>query len=492
MAPGAVRFAGNVIPESAGRIGSRVVLGLLLFGCAAPVMLDLDGRPITHPAQVAMIESGWLVIDSASEPPRATLELAFDAGEQPSDRGQAPNIALRLADGTRLSPARILVGPMVCTGLDPRSQYCAARPSEGPVCRDPSTGINRRCFRALRAEVLLPHVPSADAQLTLDLGPRQVDVRWTRPKAAPHTARAQVSYRPPTPVGLDEYYPVPDDNPLTREKIALGERLFFDPLLSGDSTVACASCHQPARAFSDSLSRSVGVRGLTTQRNAPTILNRAYGTSLFWDGRAASLEQAVVQPIQNPAEMNLPLPALVERLRASQHYRTEFASTFPDRVTAENLARALASYVRSLRSGNAAIDRFLHGDRGALSPEAQAGMRMFNGRANCVACHVGPTFADEKFHNTGVSWGTEDVGRHAVTGSEEDRGVFKTPSLRNVALTAPYMHDGSFRTLDEVVEFYNRGANPNPHLDPEIKPLRLTAEEQRQLVAFLRALTGRP
>jgi len=306
--------------------------------------------------------------------------------------------------------------------------------------------------------------------------------------AAP--ALAQSDHRPRTPVGLDEYFPIPDDNPLSSAKVALGKRLFFDPLLSADRTLACASCHRPAQAFADSTPRSRGVGAQETRRNAPSILNRAYGQSLFWDGRARSLEEAVVQPIENAVEMALPLVTLVERLRRDRGYRAGFARAFPDSVSARNVARALASYVRALRSGDAPIDRYLRGERSALLAEAETGMRLFNGKANCVTCHVGAIFSDERFHNTGVSWGSSDPGRQAATGREEDRGKFKVSSLRNVALTAPYMHDGSIATLEAVIEFYDRGGTPNPNRDPEMHALGLTTREKRALLEFLKSLTG--
>ena len=294
----------------------------------------------------------------------------------------------------------------------------------------------------------------------------------------------------PTPFGLDEYYPVPADNPLTPAGVALGRRLFFDPVLSRDSTVACASCHLPDRAFSDSVVFSRGVAGQRTTRNAPSILNRTYGNALFWDGRAATLEEAVVEPIENPREMALSLRRLVRRLAGDSAYGAAFARAFGDGVSERTVARALASYVRTLRSGNAPADRYLAGDTAALSPEARRGLRVFAGRGNCIACHVGATFTDERFHNTGVAWGGGDPGRFAVTGDSADLGAFKTPSLRNVAVTAPYMHDGSLATLDDVIAFYDGGGTANPRLDPEIRPLGFSAEERRALRAFLEALTG--
>lgn len=300
-------------------------------------------------------------------------------------------------------------------------------------------------------------------------------------------ARGGQPYRPPTPLGLDEYYPVPEDNGLTRERVELGRRLFFDRRLSADRTIACASCHRAEHAFSDTVPKAVGVYGRMGRRNAPALVNLAYARSFFWDGRTETLEEQVLRPIQDSLEMALPLEELVARLARDRAYRRGFHRAFGRGVSADNVARALASYVRTLRVGGSPVDRFRAGDTTALSPEAQRGFRLFIGKANCTACHVGPNFTDEQFHNTGVSWGSGDLGRFAVTGLEADRGRFSTPTLREVACTAPYMHDGSVPTLEKVVEFYDRGATPNPNRDPEIQPLRLKNEERSALVAFLRS-----
>lgn len=314
--------------------------------------------------------------------------------------------------------------------------------------------------------------------------------------AGPDPAGAQQtpdSLRPnwqQTPLGLDLYFLVPESNPLTPAKVALGRRLFFDSTLSVDRTVACVSCHRPERAFADSVPFSAGAGGARAARNTPSLLNRAYGRTFFLDGRMGSLEETVLQPIQNPVEMGMELDEVVSRLQVDPSYRSDFKRVFGDRVTETNLALALASYVRTLRSGDAPIDRFREGDRTSLSADTRAGLRLFTGKANCSACHVGPTFADEQFHNTGVFVGSGDLGRHRVTREDRDRGAFKTPSLRNVALTAPYMHDGSLATLEAVVEFYDRGGKRNAYLDTEIEPLGLSEVERRQLIAFLRSLTA--
>jgi|SRR5688572_21694668 len=279
------------------------------------------------------------------------------------------------------------------------------------------------------------------------------------------------------PLGLDLYMPVPEGNPLSVEKVELGRRLFRDRRLSRDRSIACSSCHDPERAFSDGRPVAIGIARQVGRRNAPALINRGYGRAFFWDGRAATLEEQVLQPIQDPKEMDMTLGEVSERVGLPPH----------------EISRALASYVRAILSGNSRFDRFVNGDRRALSPEQQEGLRVFRGKGNCTSCHVGPNFTDERVHNTGIAWRDGsflDEGRSAVTGQLADRGAFKTPTLREIARTAPYMHDGSRLSLEDVVEYYDRGGNANPALDSELRPLKLTASEKRSLVAFLRALSG--
>jgi cytochrome c peroxidase len=279
------------------------------------------------------------------------------------------------------------------------------------------------------------------------------------------------------PLGLDLYMPVPEDNPVTTERVDRGRELFFDTRLSRDWTIACASCHDPERAFSDGRPVAIGVFNRVGRRSAPALVNRGYGRAFFWDGRAATLEEQVLQPIQDPNEMDMTLPEVSARVG----------------LPIEELSRSLASFVRSLLSGDSPFDRFINGDRAALTPQQQSGLQVFRGKANCTACHVGPTFSDERFHNTGVAWRDGrllDEGRSAVTGRVDDRGAFKTPTLREVARTAPYMHDGSVLTLADVVDFYDKGGNANPRVDSELRPLKLTPAEKDSLVAFLNSLNG--
>jgi cytochrome c peroxidase len=291
------------------------------------------------------------------------------------------------------------------------------------------------------------------------------------------------------PLGLDEHIPVPKDNVMTPAKVELGERLFFDPLLSADRRVSCATCHDPARAFTSGTRIAVGVWGRRGTRNVPTILNRAYGTSFFWDGRAATLEEQVLGPIQDPTEMGLSLSALTDRLQKSDSYSASFARVLGQPSSAAGVARALASYVRAQRAGSALFDRYRAGNADALSEAAIRGLRLFRGRANCSACHSGPNFSDEELHNTGVSWGSADLGRYQVTRLPQDRGAFKTPTLRQLSFTAPYMHDGSFETLEAVVDFYDAGGKTNPYRDPELRQLSLTATDKTDLIAFLQCLS---
>lgn len=296
------------------------------------------------------------------------------------------------------------------------------------------------------------------------------------------------------PAGLDLHMPLPPGSRADQEAVDLGRLLFFDPVLSRDSTLACVSCHQPERAFSDSLEVSVGVFGRRGTRNVPAIVNRGWGRAFFWDGRIETLEEQVLQPILAPMEMDLTIEEAVDRLAAAPAYRMRFRGTFGADPGRKGLATALAAYVRSIRAGDSPFDRAMDGDETALSELERRGLELFQGEARCARCHTGALLTDEAFHNTGLAWrdgAPADSGRALVTGRPDDVGAFKTPTLREVERTAPYMHDGSLATLVEVVDFYDRGGHPNPHLDPLVRELHLDDEEKRALVAFLRALTGR-
>ena len=300
------------------------------------------------------------------------------------------------------------------------------------------------------------------------------------------------------PLGLqaDSAY-VPDSNPLSADKIALGKLLYFDPRLSQDKTVSCASCHSPFHGFADLAPTSKGVNGKLGTRNSPTVINRLFSAEQFWDGRAEDLEAQAHGPLVNPVEMAMAShEVVVKQVSAIAGYTPLFTQAFGSgEITMPRIAQAIASYERTVLSGNSPYDRYQAGDRQALSAEAVRGLELFNGKANCKVCHAGFNFTDESYHNLGVGWDAKtktfrDIGRYEVSKAESEKGAFKTPTLRNIVETAPYMHDGSERSLRQVVEFYNRGGQPNPGLSKEMRPLQLSPQEIDDLVVFLHSLTG--
>jgi cytochrome c peroxidase len=289
--------------------------------------------------------------------------------------------------------------------------------------------------------------------------------------------------------------PLSADNPQDEAKVELGRKLFFDARLSRDRVQSCASCHDPRKGFSDGRPRAVGFGGKELARRSPSILNAGYNIRQFWDGRASSLEQQAEGPILGAAEMNMSADLLGARLQAVPEYNRSFQAVFGGRPTLKNAAKAIAAFERTLTTPHSPFDAYAHGDKGALSINEKRGLILFIGKAACVQCHNGPTLTDSRFHRLGVSRmppGPEDAGRFAVTGKDQDRGAFKTPTLRNVSLRAPYMHDGAFRTLEEVVDFYDRGGDLDPHQSPLIFELGLSKQEKSDLIAFLRSLTGEP
>ncbi len=289
------------------------------------------------------------------------------------------------------------------------------------------------------------------------------------------------------PLGLKQL-PVVKDNPLTAAKIALGKQLYFDKRLSSDNSVACASCHDPQKGWSNDDATAVGVDGQRGGRSAPTVINSAYQQFQFWDGRAGSLEEQALGPIANPIEMNLPIAEAVKRLEAIEGYAKQFQDVFGEPVNEQNLGKAIAAFERTVLAGNAPFDRYKAGDENALSEQAKAGMKLFFGKANCSGCHTGPNFTDNGFHNLGVNFHADkaDQGRVEISQLAGDRGAFKTPTLRDIAKSAPYMHDGSLKTLEDVVQYYSKGATSNDYLDEEIFELKLDSPSQAALVAFLR------
>lgn len=291
---------------------------------------------------------------------------------------------------------------------------------------------------------------------------------------------------------------IPADNPLTPEKIKLGEALYFDKRLSADGTVSCATCHDPAIAFTDHNATAVGIRSGRNPRNAPTVLNAMFSANLFWDGRARSLEEQAKHPLVNATEMGMQnYEAVVARVAGDPAYVASFRRAFKSAITIETIVKAIAAFERTQLSGNSPFDRFIAGDRNAISAAQKRGWELFRTKAQCIKCHVfrsgSPFFTDFDFHNTGAGAHSEaatDLGRYSITKQRRDTGAFKTPTLRDIELTAPYMHDGSQKTLLDVVKFYNRGGEPNAYLDRRVLQLNLTDEEMNALVEFMRSLTS--
>jgi cytochrome c peroxidase len=320
--------------------------------------------------------------------------------------------------------------------------------------------------------------------------------------------KAPVSSRPvgppvaiKAPLGLPPV-PVPPGNPPTAQSIALGRRLFYDTSLSKDNSISCSSCHNPAFRFSDARERSIGVGGALGVRHAPTLVNVAYSPLLFWDGRAASLESQVLGPMSDPLEMNQAHEATIAKLKHNPGYAAIFREAFgTDDITLDRVENALGSFERTILCGNSAFDRYQYqGQKNALTPAQVRGLAVFTDphRGNCSSCHtIGAKYAlftDGQFHNTGEGADDNDEfadpGRYKVTHVDADKGAFKTPTLRDVAISGPYMHDGKLKTLKAVVDFYAGKGNSNPNLDVKMKTINLTGQDRNDLVEFLKSLTG--
>jgi cytochrome c peroxidase len=285
--------------------------------------------------------------------------------------------------------------------------------------------------------------------------------------------------------------PVPPGNPQTPEKILLGKQLYFDTRLSKDNTISCATCHSPALGWSDAGPTSAGIKGQRGGRRAPPVSNAAYLPLQFWDGRAPSLEEQAKGPIQNPIEMGNTHDAMLRTVNDIPGYVEAFKPVFgPGPITVDQVALAIASFERTVVTTDSPFDRYVRGAKDALTDQEVWGLEIFNGKGHCTACHWGSNFTDGRFHNIGVKSADPakpDIGRSEITQNPADRGAFKTPTVRDAALRAPYLHDGSEKSLESVVEFYNRGGDADdPNLDPLLLPLALTEGEKAALVAFMR------
>lgn len=298
------------------------------------------------------------------------------------------------------------------------------------------------------------------------------------------------------PLGLeDEVEPyIPQDNPLTVEKIELGKLLFFDPRLSRDNTISCASCHKPELAWTDGTKLSLGINNQLSTLNSMTIINRLFGRFHLWHGSKPTLEAQAANPLTKSVRMGMPSSdAEVEKLNTFKEYREQFQKVFCTDVTMDGITKAIAAFERTIVSGNSPADRYdMDGEENSISESAKRGLKIFQTKGRCTRCHSGFNFTDEEFHNLGIDWDTAiaDLGRYSVDKHPGTVGGFKTPTLRDTAHTAPYMHDGRFATLEEVVEFYDKGGIQNPHLSKLIIPLGLTAQEKKDLVEYMQALNG--
>jgi len=287
---------------------------------------------------------------------------------------------------------------------------------------------------------------------------------------------------------------IPKDNVVTPDRVALGKALFFDPRLSGSNWISCGTCHNPALGWSDGLPTAIGEGQKILGRATPTVLNTAYNKKQMWDGRAKTLEHQATGPIQAGVEMNQSMPELIAELSEYKGYRDLFEKAYPgEGINEKTIAKAIAAFERTIVTKDSPFDRWVRGDENAISKSAKRGFEIFDNkdRANCVACHQGYNFNDDGFHNIGLS-NTDDLGRYNIVKVEVLKGAFKTPTLRDITLTAPYMHNGAYNTLEEVVEHYNKGGVVKENLDPNMKTLKLSKQDKKDLVEFLKTLTGDP
>lgn len=356
---------------------------------------------------------------------------------------------------------------------------------EGPIMTTPAPAEGAPASASDAEQPTQPAEEAGSASVSVGSEPTAASPAPTVPQGTPYELKI--------PLGLPPLE-IPADNPMTVEKIELGKRLYFDKRVSADGTISCASCHDPKIGWADDTPTSAGIHGKLGDRNSPTVINAAYATSQFWDGRAKTLEEQAVGPVANPVEMGNTTEGMVQSLEGVAEYKEQFQKVFGTGVTAENFAKAVAAFERTILSGNSAYDRHKAGDKNALSEAQKRGWKVFE-ESGCADCHTPPLFSSYEFYNAGVGMAKEkpDVGRKAVTGKDEDLGKFRVPSLREVANTAPYFHDGSVSTLEAAVALMASGGIDNPHRSEEFDTVRdaeITPEQQKDLVEFMRALSG--
>jgi cytochrome c peroxidase len=309
--------------------------------------------------------------------------------------------------------------------------------------------------------------------------------------AAPKVAAAAASIdQLRSAYGRPSTIPFPSDNPYTVAKVTLGKALYFDPRLSGANVLSCASCHSPSLGWGDGLPKGVGHGMKTLGRRSPSIINAAYGQIFMWDGRAASLEEQALGPIKADVEMNMPIDKLMERLTGIPGYAPMFEAAFPkEGIKPESIAKAIATFERTVVSARAPFDAWIEGSDKAISEEAKRGFALFNAKADCARCHSGWNFTDDSFHDIGLA--SDDPGRGKFLPSiAKMQHAFKTPGLREITRRGPYMHDGSMATLEAVVDHYDKGGIERPSRSDLVKPLRLSQQEKKDLVAFMQTLTS--
>lgn len=384
-----------------------------------------------------------------------------------------------------------------------KTQKKPAAPAAKPPVEQPATPETKPAAVETPAEppALQPAMPAADEKKSdakEEVKPEPKAEPKTEPKpepkaeAKPAMAPAQPTVEIKAPLGLPPV-PIPSDNAMTAEKIELGRLLYFDARVSKDGKISCATCHDPKMAWAEHTPTSKGIHEQVGQRNSPTVINAAYATSQFWDGRAKTLEEQSVGPVGNPIEMGHSMAAVVEHFNKIPGYQERFKKVFGTGVTEEGFAKAVAAFERTVLSGNSPYDKFKAGDEKAISDAQKKGMDLF--MEDCATCHAPPLFSNYKFYCAGVGLDKEkpDEGLKTVTGKDRDRGKFRTPPLREVANTAPYFHDGSAATLEDAVALMMAGGTKNPAVSPMLKGLaeeKYTPDDKKNIVEFLKALSG--
>jgi cytochrome c peroxidase len=525
------------VPRSASPFVSSLPLALLLV---APAAAFVGCAPAGGPKPAReVVEIEELELQPAAAQPQQSANVAavvekanesrkdVEAKVAAADRAIAD--AAKSATPPKGSDAAAATTP-AAPAAEKKSDQPAAAPAQEPAAvKEPKPAESAPAAKpaAAAAAVAPPAGPPekvvlGDPSLTAGVpgkGPitvEQIEAWLADPKNF-------VPLEPVLPLGLSQgaaQIQGLDKNPLTRAKIELGRQLYFDPRLSADSTVSCASCHNPAEGYSAHTQTGVGIRGQKGGRNSPVSFNRILSGAQFWDGRADSLEAQAVGPIANPIEMGFTHEGVVKRLGGMPVYQKQFEKVFGD-LTIDRVGQAIAAFERVLVTAPSPYDygeqlrafarldpddiaedkdlaaKFAAAKAAAeANPMSESAVRgrdiFFTEKGNCTACHVGANLADEKYHNIGIGMDKPepDLGRFVVTKDEKDKGAFKTPTVRNVALTAPYMHDGSVATLEEVVDWYDKGGHPNPQLSEKVRPLKLSAQDKADLVAFMKACTG--